>query len=243
MAKPEAAPAGTQVMSYMEELNAMTIATQAAEKPQSNWASFQGGQLNINGMKMKDNKAPVVVLQSLFENQWYKERYDPNNPATPHCFAFAENDEDLKPHPESLAPQAETCDQCPKNAWGSDPGGGKGKACKNVRRISFISADDIGNEKAEVVFAKIPVMSVKNWSAYASQIANVLKIPPICVKTELSVVPDARTQFQVHFALLDRIPDGPAIQTLLNKRRESNAALTAPYDKPNESVAEGVRKF
>lgn len=233
---------GTQVAAWQAELNAMTVATQETEKPSSNWASFRSGILKINDMQMKDNKAPIVVLQSLFENQWYKDKFDPNNPATPHCFAFAERDEDLAPHPDSLSPQAESCAVCPKNAWKSDPDGGKGKACKNVRRIAFISAADTGNAKAEVVFAKLPVMSVKNWSSYASQIANVLKLPPLAVVTEMQVSPDAKSQFQVNFALVDKVHE-EHIPNLLSKRKEMYAAFTAPYDKPVEAPTPEAKKY
>jgi hypothetical protein len=227
----------TAVVDYMAELQAMTIATQEAERPKSNWASFKGGQLTINDQVMKDNKAPVVVIHSVFENQLYKDRYDPNNIQPPICYAFGETDDDLKPHPDSAEPQHPTCEGCPKNEWKSDPGGGKGKACKNVRRLALMSASDLVDvEKiraAEVVMAKLPVTSVKNWSTYASQIANVLKVPPIAVITEISVVPDAKTQFQVNFALLDKITDGAVIQQLLARRKDTHPLMFQPYDKPS----------
>ena len=244
---PEPEAAGTNVIDYMAELQALTIATQAAEKPKSNWISFKGGQLTINEMRMKDDKAPVIVVQSIFENQWYKERYDPNNPSTPHCYALGETDEDLRPHPEAAEPQSDTCATCPKNEWKSDPGGGKGKACKNVRRLALMSADDAKAPetiaKAEVVMAKLPVTSVRNWSSYASQIANVLKVPPLAVITEISCVPDPKTQLQVNFALLDKITDGPTIQALLQRRKDIHPMIFAPYDKPSEAAPEQPRKY
>lgn len=243
--KPEAPKAepGTGVVDYMEQLKAMTIATQEAEKPSSNWVSFKGGILTINGMTMKDNKAPVVVVKSVFENQLYKDRYDPNNIQPPICYAFADVEDDLKPHPDAVAPQAESCATCSKNQWGSDPGGGKGKACKNVRRLALMSAADLPHaEKAEVVLAKLPVTSVKNWSSYASQVANVLKLPPIAVITEISVEPDPKTQFQVNFNLLDKVTDNEVIGKLLGRARDVVPLIFAPYEKPVEKV-EQARKY
>lgn len=233
----------TAVVDYMKELNALTVATSEAEKPQGNWVSFKSGVLQIGGIAVKGNKVPVIVIHSLFENQWYKNRYDPNNVQPPHCFAFAEKDEDLKPHPDSAEPQAASCAECPKNAWGSDPDGGKGKACKNVRRLAMISPNDLGNvAKAEVALAKLPVTSVKNWSSYANQIANVLKIPPLAVITEMSVEPDAKTQFQVNFSLVDKIEDGEQIKALLGKRRDTTPLIFAPYDKPSAAPVEQTSK-
>jgi len=235
---PEVKKESTAVVDYMAELNALTVATTEAEKPSGNWASFKNGILQINGVALKGNKAPVVVIHSVFENQLYAGAYDPNNIQPPICFAFAEKDEDLKPHPDSASPQAASCAECPKNAWGSDPGGGKGKACKNVRRLAFISANDLDTiDKAEVALAKLPVTSVKNWSSYANQIANVLKLPPLAVVTEISVEPDAKTQFQVNFQLVDQIKDGAIIQALLNKRKDIHNLIFAPYDKPIEVPA------
>jgi hypothetical protein len=228
---------GNEVVDYMEQLRAMAIQTQEAEKPSSNWVSFKGGQLNINGNRMKDDKVPVVVIHSIFENQLYKDRYDPNNPQPPICYAFGETDENLRPHADSAEPQNDTCETCPKNVWGSDPGGGKGKACKNVRRLALMSYADIEDvEKAEIVLAKLPVTSVKNWSTYANQIANVLKVPPIAVVTEISVVPDPKTQFQVEFQLVDKITDNPTIGKLLQRRKDTHQLIYQAYDKPQEKV-------
>lgn len=248
MAEKKVEAPGTAVASWQEELNQMAVATAAVEKPQGNWVSFKGGQLVIGGSPMKDNKVPVVVIHSVFENQLYANKYNPNDQQPPICYAFGEDDTDLKPHPESAKPQAESCAVCPNNEWGSDPGGGKGKACKNVRRLAMISADDLALDKvdkAEVAIAKLPVTSVKNWSTFASQVANVLKLPPIAVIVEMSVVPDAKTQFQVHFDLLNKVTDGAVIQKLLNRRRDTNAMVYAPYDKPVERVegAAPARKF
>ena len=246
---PEAqAPAqpGTGVVDYMEQLRAMAIQTTEAEKPSSSWVSFKGGQLVINEQRMKGDKAPVVVIHSIFENQLYKNKYDPNNPEPPICYAFGETDEGLAPHPDSTSPQNVDCATCPKNEWGSDPAGGKGKACKNVRRLALMSSADLDKvDKANIVLAKLPVTSVKNWSTYANQVANVLKVPPIAVITELSVVPDSRTMLQVEFQLVDKITDMNVIGQLLKRKQETNALIYQPYDKLVEKAAtpEQARKY
>jgi hypothetical protein len=238
----------TAVVDWKAQLAEMAVATAEAEKPSGNWVSFKSGVLTINQTPMKNNEVDCVVIQSIFENQLYKDRYDPNNPQPPICYALSETDDDLKPHPDSAEPQSTTCEVCPNNVWGSDPGGGKGKACKNVRRLAIISADDLSVEKlpqAEVALAKLPVTSVKNWSTYASQIANVLKLPPLAVISNMSVEPDAKTQFQVNFRLVDKIEDGALIQALLNKRKDTTSLIFAPYGKPTPEAATPAvqRKF
>lgn len=250
MAKPETKPAPTTSVpavapeaqlpvSWESELAALAVQTAETEKPSSNWISFKSGQLSINGNAVKGNKVECVVIHSIHENQLYKDKYDPNNPSPPICYAFADNDDDLKPHPDSTTPQAASCAECPNNVWGSDPGGGKGKACKNVRRLGIMDKNDLTNiEKAEVYLAKLPVTSVKNWGTYASQIANVLKLPPLAVITEMSTAPDAKTQFQVNFQLVDKVESSDMIQALLKKRHDVMPLIYQPYDKYIEPPAQ-----
>src|SRR5215831_959472 len=244
MADKPAAPKqeSTAVVDYIAELNKLTVQTQEAEKPSGMWVSFKGGVLSIGGNPMKGNKTEAIIIHSVFENQLYEGKFDPNNPTTPVCYALSESDDDLKPHPDSLKPQATSCAECPNNAWGSDPGGGRGKACKNVRRLAMVSASDLEDlGKAEVAIAKLPVTSVKNWSTYASQIANVLKLPPLAVITEMSVEPDAKTQFQVNFRLVDKISDGPKLQQLLSKRKDVTPLIFSGYDKPQEPTQQATQ--
>ena len=241
--KPEAPKEETRVVDYKAELAKMAVAVAEAEKPSGNWISFKGGMISIAGNQVKGNKIPVIILHSIFENQLYANKYDPNNQQPPICYAFGETDDELKPHPDSAEPQNVDCKTCPKNEWKSDPGGGKGKACKNVRRLGMIAADDLDDiKKAQVAMAKMPVTSVKNWSTFANQVANVLHLPPVAVIAEMSVEPDAKTQFQVNFALLDKVED-QYLPALLEKRRETTPLMFAPYDKPTERPPEPARKF
>jgi hypothetical protein len=244
---PEIVQKSTAVVDWKEQLSKLAVAVQEAEKPAGNWISFKSGILAIGGQPIKGNTVKLVIINSLFENQFYANKYDPNNQQPPVCYAFGETDDDLRPHPESAEIQNEKCEGCPRNEWGSDRDGGKGKACKNVRRLAMISATDLESPetvaKAEVALAKLPVTSVKNWSTYANQIANVLRVPPLAVITEMSVEPDAKTQFQVNFTLIDRIEDGAIIQALLNKRRDTIPLINAPYDKPTPQQPAQPRKF
>jgi hypothetical protein len=248
MSKQEVAvPKQNAVVNYEEELKKLAIATAEAEKPGGNWVSFKGGVLTIGGTPMKNNKVEMIVLHSVFENQLYKDRYDPNNPQPPICYALAEKDDDLKPHPEAVSPQATSCSECPNNQWGSDPAGGKGKACKNVRRLAIISATDAKTpeavNKAEVAIAKLPVTSVKNWATYANQVANALHLPPLAVVSEMSVEPDAKTQFQVQFRLVDKVNGEGVLPALLKKRGDVHDMVFLAYDKPSEAPAQAPRKF
>jgi hypothetical protein len=227
------------VTPWESKLAAMAAVTSEQEKAKGDWVSFRGGIFTINGKPMAGNKAEVVVIGSIHENQFYKDRFDPNNPQPPVCYAFADTAGELAPHPEAPSPQASSCAECPNNAWGSDPAGGKGKACKNVRRLALIAADDLDKvDSAPVYLAKIPITSVKNWATYASEVSNVLKRPPLGVKTTISVVPNAKTQFQVEFSFNGKIEDdGGTIQSLINRNEAIRPLLYSPYDKPTAAPA------
>ena len=127
--------------------------------------------------------------------------------------------------------------------WGSDPEGGKGKACKNVRRLAIIAATDLDKiDKAEVAIAKLSVTSVKNWSTYANQVANALHLPPLGIITEMVVTPDPRYQFQINFSLIDKVQE-QYLPALMKKRGEIMDLIYAPYDKPSEAPPQAPRKF
>jgi hypothetical protein len=62
------------------------------------------------------------------------------------------------------------CADCPHNQWGSDPDGGRGKACKNMVRIYLLQE---GN--AFPVLLTLPPTSTGNWRDYMKRLAGRVK--------------------------------------------------------------------
>lgn len=248
-----AAPQNTAVADWKKELGGLAEETREAEKPSAGWISFRSARMSYGGNQIKDDKLKVVPIHWIFENQLYLRPYDPEDTSPPECYAVDTHEENLAPHPKAPKPQHATCNGCPMNQWKSDPKGGNGKACKNVRRIAVVAATDLGSvetvQRAEVAMMKIPVTSVKNWSAYATQVTNVLKISPLETIAELSVKPDNKTILQVNWELVDKITDQGILQALLAKRKEVSEAMFAGYDVPTdapkalEAPATGPKKF
>ncbi len=234
---------GTAVVSWQEQLEKEAVEGAQEESVSTKSISFKSGVLSFDGAPIPGNKINVIVLDWAFAHTWYPNQYDPNRQVSPSCFALGRKESELMAHEDSEDPQGDSegsCMQCPLNQWGSDPDGGKGKACKNIRRLSLISADTLkqgekGITAAEAVMAHIPVMSVKNWSAFVVQIANVVKRPPYGVIAELSVVPDQRSQFQVKWTFVDTVPDA-MIPALMEKRKALGDAILAPYPKNEEEA-------
>jgi len=224
------APVKAQVNKYEEEL--AKFAVQAASQVQvgaSNFISTRGGRLSYQGNPVPGDKMNVIVVASMLENHYYTDRFDAENPASPKCFAFSETGDGMGPHEMSEAPQSELCAKCQQNEWGSADIG-RGKACKNIVRLGVITEDgleDVG--AAELAVIKIPVTSVREWANYVSQIASTLKRPPFAVVTEVSIVPDPKTQFKLKFKLIGQITDGDTIQEIMDRRELVLNELARPY--------------
>src|SRR5690606_4328302 len=109
-----------------------------------------------------------VIVDFLTENKYYDRPYNKNSPTPPACFAIGANLDSMAPHEKSPVPQSDVCKGCPQNEWGSDPQGGRGKACKNARLIAIKPIDEEGNiaEDAPIWKYAIPPASIKFFDKY-----------------------------------------------------------------------------
>ena len=80
------------------------------------------------------NSIELVILKANphLSKIWYENGYVEGSNAAPDCSAA----NGLKPDAGVPKPQHTVCATCPKNQWGSDPRGGKGKACGDSRRLA-----------------------------------------------------------------------------------------------------------
>lgn len=224
---------GTTMQKWDEKLAAMAQMAAGIEDSVNlggNYISLKGGQLSYNGGIIPGNKMNVIVLDHILENLYYVDRYDPDNPQPPAAYALGRDEEELRWHEDSIEPYAgELCKDSDINQWGSADQG-RGKACKNVRRLALITEDSLDKvAEADVAMLRIPVTSVKAWAGYVRSLADQLKRPPLGVVTEISITPDPKTQFKLHFKLIGTIDDGDTIGELIEKRDSVEQMLFAPY--------------
>lgn len=206
--------------------------------------SVRAGQLSFDGAPIPGNQMAVVIIDAILENVFYEGAYDADNPAPPTCFALGRDDAEMAPHEtvvEAGQAQNETCRGCANNEWGSAERG-RGKACRNTRRLALIPAGtiDVSNgrfspfvdadhfETAAIGYLKVPVTSVKAYATYVKQVAGALRRPPHGVFTRVRVVPDASTQLKVLFEPLDAVPPG-IIPVLMKRHEEAKAVIGFPY--------------
>lgn len=208
--------------------------------------STAAGVLSLDDAPMPGNQMAVIILASAYENVFYEGRYDPKNPQPPVCFAQALKEADLAPHDtvvERGQAQHGECEGCPMNEFGTADTG-KGKACKNSRRLVIIPAGSYDKRgeltlidepehftKAEAAFLKVPVTSVRGYAAYVKQIAVTLRKPPFAVITRVALVPDSKDQFKMEFEAIAPIETAEMFEALVARHEEANeTVMNAPYN-------------
>lgn len=242
-AAPAKKSASTAIVPWQEEMRAAAQRGAKAEKPVGGFASIGigGGILKVDDVPVPGNKMSVVILAATPEYQYYSTAYDPGNPTSPDCYAFgdpqAESPEDgMAPHEEATNKQGDDnglCSACWANQMGSADVG-RGKACKNIRRMLLTTEDALEDPaalaSAEMRMLKVPVMSVKNWVNYVKQDLAEMERPAWGVVTEISVVPDPKSQFRVVFAFQELINFDQALYDAMKKKvKAAESQLITPY--------------
>jgi hypothetical protein len=226
----------TGLANWEQKLAEAAVVENASEAmPGGQFIKTRGGFFKIGDQLVKDNKLNVSVLAHRYENAWYSDKFDPDNPKPPDCFALGTDEEEMRPHEKSTLPQGGPdgrCATCPKNKWNSDPEGGKGKACKNVRRLAILSSDGMTPDSiknGEVLYIKPPVMSVKFWSTYLKTITNVLKRPLWSVATQIGARPDPKATYVLTFQHLGNINEPALLSALEARKAEVETQIEFPY--------------
>lgn len=244
----------TAIVAWEQEMASAAVASAASEKAWGSYKSIgtQGGVLKIDDEPVADNELRCIVIASIHENQYYTDAYNPGVMTVPKCYAYSDPlAEDLVAAIENMQPHANaesiqgasadqqqgqdgaSCDQCWANVMGSADVG-RGKACKNIRRLALVTEDALESPEAmaaaEVRFLKVPVMSTKLWGSYTRSLADTVKRPPYGVITTIKPIPDAKSQFVLTFAFEELINfDSGMYQAVKDKIADTIPALTAPY--------------
>jgi len=238
----------TAIATYDEQLAAAAeAAAKMAVAAGGSFFSIRGGRLTFDGNPIPNNEMAVVVVDGILENCFYPGAFDPDNPSGPECYAFGRDEKTMAPHKEVVGPVASACVGCPNNEFGSSEKG-RGKACKNRRRLALLSAGVFSRDgtfepipaedlvAGDVAYFNVPPTSIRRYDGYVRSIAAApMKRPPFAVYTRIKVSPDSKTQVKVEFEPLGKVPDG-AIQKLIERNKTESELIVFPYAKP-EGVA------
>jgi len=239
---------------YDERLAALAKSAKRAEARVGGSGSFislKGGVMTYQGGTIPESRLLCVVLDAVLENQWYDGPFDPDNFAAPACYAFGRDPDAMTPRPEDVpAAVSPACAGCPKNEWGSADVG-RGKACKEVRRLALISEGDLDPKKgagpadAEVAYMKVPVTSTKAWAGYVRSLEEAYGRPPLAFVTEVRVVKEQTTKlpgWHLEFRMAREIDDGPTLGALLARRDLVEKEIAFPYPRPEAAAPRGKGK-
>jgi hypothetical protein len=222
-----------EVITWEQELEKAAKEVASRERPSLSNISLRNGIMQLSGTPVPGNALPCVIIASAFENQWFAGDFDPNNIKNPDCYALSDDGENMVPDPSIEHPQHENCTDCPKGQWRTDRRGGKGKDCKEKRRLALLPSDALkdGNIKtAEMAVLTLPVTSRANWANYVNQLAAEHRRPPWAVLSTVSVHPHPKNQFEVRFKC-DALVNEDHLSDLNMRIGSAMQVLLTPYDK------------
>lgn len=234
-------PATTALVPWKDELASLAKQVAATEKPSGGKKiSTNGGKLSFGGSVFPDNEVDVVVLGFAFENAYYEGAYDKDNPQPPSCFSIAvaerpESEDEMAPHDNSYEKQCKDCLGCEFNKFGSADQG-KGKKCKNTRKLALVMADDLDDlAEAEIATLSVSPTNIAAWKGYVSKLSSALGLPPFGMVTRVKLDGYALSFSPVEGGQIEF--DQAKWEAMKAKIDEAKKILLTPYDKFDPDAA------
>jgi hypothetical protein len=143
----------------------------------------------------------------------------------------------MKPHENVEKPVHPTCKGCPNKEFGTAERG-RGKACGDLIRLAMITASDAATDigGAEVAHLSVPYFSTLEWTGYVRSLAELYHKPPLAFVTEVSLVPDKKSQFRLKFKMVEPV-EMEDFEALITKYKTVSSELMFPFPKFDEQAA------
>lgn len=206
-AKADAKPPATR-KAAQPPISAAEIQKQMAEAMEG--VKDRIGSISGNKIQVKQDKTfhlpngdvsdviEVVIVDFTNRNLFYESSYDENNIEAPDCYAVGPKLKDMIPAKNVEKPESDSCAECPLNAFGSR---GKGKACKNTRRLAVLSPD--AGPDDQLMTLDVSPTAIKRFDKMVSDIARDLNVLPVGVIVEVSFN-ESTTYASLDFRVLDK---------------------------------------
>ncbi len=250
----------TQLVSIEDELRQQALQAAASEANTATGQFFglRSGILSWNGNPLPGNQIVGIILDSIHEISYYKDKFDGENKVSPTAFALGRDADKLVWHENSeesfIGKLCKDDDVC---QWGSSDSG-RGKAARETRRLAIIPAGTVNNKgdvtlfddldefkNSTIGFLRLPVTSVANYASYVKQIAGALHRPPHGVITRIRAIPDTKTQFKIVFEVYDSLGH-QFLPTAMARHEEARALIEFPYPKnqpTDDTTPKKARKY
>lgn len=177
-------PTAGNIVSIQETLKAQAVATMGQIAPGG------GPKIRVTktGFELPDGskatQLELVILDFITAHSFYDTPYDPKNPAPPACFARGRNPKDMAPSKNSPNLQADDCQECPMNEFGSS---GNGKACTNNRILAVLPPD--AEADTPIWTLSVSPTALKAFDGYVAGVVRAFGMPPISVITTVGLNP------------------------------------------------------
>ena len=218
----------TALTAFAQELALIAAETASLEAPVlGQFFSVAAGQLSWDKVPIPGNQMTVVILDGVYENTFYGQKYDSDNRISPMCFAIGRSEKDLAPHENVVkagTAQSKMCgisgqtDCCEWNEFGSADNG-KGKVCRNHRRLSILTASKLERNGTVTLiedpeyfqtvtagYLRVPPTSMTSYSKMVKTLDSSMHLPTFAVYCRIEVTPDPKKQVNVTFTPVKPVP-------------------------------------
>jgi hypothetical protein len=176
--------AGGSVVSIQEALKAQAASmADRISPPGGSKIKLSPGQMALPD-GTKTDTLHAVIVDFVSTNKYYGRPFNRDNPLPPVCFAIGDNPKTLAPSPNSPEPQAKSCAECEWNKFKSGDNG-KGKACRNERKLALLSPD--ADESTPILVLEAGPTSIQSFDGYVQNVARTFGVGPTGVVTEISM--------------------------------------------------------
>jgi hypothetical protein len=194
------------------------------------YMSLKNKRFTLNEEKL-GTEIDVVILADVYDNSYYDRPYKEDALNPPACFAIGEDYDSLTPHHTAPSPQSDDCMTCPKAEWGSS-NTGKGKACRNGRRLLVAPYIKMTGEVqlSELAVINLAPTSLAGYSKYVKSLAKAEQPrPPFAVGTSLSF-DDDKAYPLLHFDRVADINDSAIIANIIQNMPRYGEMIGTPYN-------------
>ena len=180
-----------------------------------------------DGTKVDTLDAVIVNFGTHYT--FYAEAFNRNKITPPACFAIGLDPRNMVPSANSLDRQADSCNVCPNNQWGSG-NGGKGKACRNARVLALMPTNP--TEDSPIWLLQTSPTAIRYFDDYVRNLTN-RGVPPLSVITQIYFDP-ASTFASLRFRATSKV-DPDLISVYAAQVKTAEEILTAePEYAPTE---------
>lgn len=127
-----------------------------------------------------------IIVDFVYYNAYYESAFNPGSITPPNCFSIALEPSSAVPSANSPDVQADACQSCWANQFGS---AGNGKACRNSILVAMLPPD--ADQDTPLMLLNVSPTGIKPFSAYLSSILRMQR-PPYSVTTDIECNPNVK---------------------------------------------------